>query len=426
MLAATLAAAGSELVDDDPDVEIAPAGGLRGDARVGVIVLDVSRPSASRFAQIASRVLGSFALRHRAAAAARAAVARGYAQTEILLWEVDETLRLPRGVTALRLDPKALLPIGALVIARNAGRPAETLLDAAARSASAASGTSCHGGTVLLRQAGIVSLESGGVLRVGVGSGASHLREQRAALELLLAAEPEPVVTQRVPWLIAHGEIGLAAWSLERRLPGSVWARALEQKIVADSLDFLVALFAAGGSSEPRAAPAQDAEAVARFCRADERSRLLELGRLVSKRVASLRVGFAHGDFWLENLLVERGRLSGVIDWQSAAPGRLPFLDLLHLQVTADARRRRQHLGKSIVDYLLPWARRGGDDVAAAYASRLALELNAKLLEALVVAYWLDYVARQLESYADRADENWLQPNVRLVLSALASQRAGA
>src|SRR5438105_15527914 len=40
----TLGAAGAELVDTDPDVEIAPAGDIHGDARLAVVVIALSRP----------------------------------------------------------------------------------------------------------------------------------------------------------------------------------------------------------------------------------------------------------------------------------------------------------------------------------------------------------------------------------------------
>ena len=37
---------------------------------------------------------------------------------------------------------------------------------------------------------------------------------------------------------------------------------------------------------------------------------------------------YQHGDFWSGNILWHRGRVSGVIDWEHAKPGSLPFLDL--------------------------------------------------------------------------------------------------
>jgi hypothetical protein len=82
--------------------------------------------------------------------------------------------------------------------------------------------------------------------------------------------------------------------------------------------------------------------------------------------------------------------------------------------------RRHPSLGETIVSFLLPWARGGGD----AAAQRLFLrttggELDAPTLEALVAAYWLDYVAYQLRLYTDRSDPKWFEPNVRSVAEAL-------
>ena len=132
--------------------------------------------------------------------------------------------------------------------------------------------------------------------------------------------------------------------------------------------------------------------------------------------------GFGHGDFWHGNLVVDGDRLTGVVDWDAAGPGRLPLIDYLHLVANAErTRHRHASLGETIVSFLLPWARNGGDESARRLFSLTAGgHLDAPTLEILVAAYWLDYVAYQLRLYADRGEPNWFEPNVDSVVEALA------
>jgi thiamine kinase-like enzyme len=128
-----------------------------------------------------------------------------------------------------------------------------------------------------------------------------------------------------------------------------------------------------------------------------------------------------HGDFWHGNLLVDGGRLTGVVDWDAAGPGRLPLLDYLHLVTIAEhTRRRHASLGETIVSFLLPWARDGGDEPARElFSLTTGGDLDPPTLEALVTAYWLDYAAYQLRLYADRSDPQWFEPNVSSLLEVL-------
>jgi hypothetical protein len=104
----------------------------------------------------------------------------------------------------------------------------------------------------------------------------------------------------------------------------------------------------------------------------------------------------------------------------------LPLLDLFHLLVTNE-RRPGWHLGRTIDRYLLPMARAGGTTLVRAFCRRIQLEVGADRLEDLAIAYWLDRVAQELGTYADRAERPaWLRENVGVVLRALmASGRCG-
>ena len=162
---------------------------------------------------------------------------------------------------------------------------------------------------------------------------------------------------------------------------------------------------------------------MAAFCRGAHRDVVLELGRNLDRELAHLPRGFSHGDFWTHNLLVEGNRLQGVIDWDSAMPGRLPLVDLLHLLLSAHREGTREYLGPALVRHQLPWAETGGDEVVRSYCERLGIEVDATLLSRLVLAYWLSRVALELRSAPDRARRPvWMRNNVELVLDALAKR----
>ena len=201
---------------------------------------------------------------------------------------------------------------------------------------------------------------------------------------------------------------------------------ALSAALLGDCLEFLVAL----GSIRPQAPGAprtsRDAEALAAVCGPRDAEALRALGRRLDRSLAEVECGFGHGDFWSANLLAEAGRLSGVIDWAGASVERLPLLDLFHLRVTSE-RRPGWHYGRTILRYLLPMARAGGDELVRAYCQRVQLEPDPDRLEDLAIAYWLDRVAQELGTFADRAGRPaWLRENVGVVLEPLvASGRCG-
>src|SRR5262245_55488501 len=84
-LAYTLADAGAELVDDAPDVEIAPLRQLRGDAPVAIVSLDAPTPDVdSRFRRAGRRLAGSLKVRAEAKAAKAGVRRLGYREVSVL------------------------------------------------------------------------------------------------------------------------------------------------------------------------------------------------------------------------------------------------------------------------------------------------------------------------------------------------------
>ena len=171
-----------------------------------------------------------------------------------------------------------------------------------------------------------------------------------------------------------------------------------------------------------RRSPAHDAEVAASFVEGARAASLRRIGQRVGVAVADLPHGFGHGDFFTRNILVDRGRLVGVVDWDAAGPNRPPLLDFLHLWHMGRHKIGDLDWGPSIVSDLLPWAREGGDDVVRSLARRIDVDVSPSKLEALVIAYWLARVAYQLSRYADRTERPvWMRQNVDAVLHELSA-----
>ena len=144
------------------------------------------------------------------------------------------------------------------------------------------------------------------------------------------------------------------------------------------------------------------------------------LGERLELDLAEVRRGFGHGDFFAGNLLADGPRLTGVIDWDAGGPGRLPLVDLLHLELTRVDYGGDDNWGRAVVERLLPLAKSGGDAVVHRYCAGIGLETNPRLLEALVLGYWLGYVAYQLDTHvARRSQPAWIEGNVEFPLAAV-------
>jgi hypothetical protein len=94
-------------------------------------------------------------------------------------------------------------------------------------------------------------------------------------------------------------------------------------------------------------------------------------------------------------------------------------MDFFHLHLLAGPRPDVYQWGPAIVEHLLPLMRERGDSATRGYLSRLSIDPKPTLLEALVVAYWLERVGYQLATYLERrTDQFWIARNVTHVLDA--------
>jgi phosphotransferase family enzyme len=428
-LALTLADAGAEIVDSSPDVRIVPdLFHHSGEPEMTIVTIEATPVEGrSRLPTVSARVYDSTWSRLRAIAGRRALRRAGYRFVETILWEWEQLIRITdapnqgRELSIVERFPRAALVVG------TRDKPPATLLEAALKDATARTGRVLELSWPLVRQGGIVLLAREGVVRVAVGPARREIERARTALEAIRQLEPPAAVRERVPVVLGFGRVALAEWALEERLPGVMPRLPLENRLLGDCLDFLVALHEAGRAfPATRRLLADDAEVVSGYCTRELAPAVRALGARLDVDLAEVPRGFGHGDFWRHNLLSRSGRLVGVVDWHGAGAERLPLVDLMHLRLSAVFEPRRQYLGSALVEHLLPWARSGGDEFSRTYCERIGLRLAPGQLEDLALSYWLTRTARELESYADRAERPvWIQNNVDRVARAISEESSG-
>lgn len=394
-LATTLRAAGAELVEDDPDVEIATGAEIEGEAPMAVLDVRAAGAAGDRLAiRAARRALGSARVQARARCAARSLRSRGYRDVHVALWDIERRPAPAPGIAGV-----AALPLGALVFGRRGATGEPTALDVAISAAESATGISVRGHRLLLGSGLALAIGKAGVLRVAFGPAAREFEAQELALDSLRAARPRLAVAERVPWVRGRGRIGLADWSLERRLPGLAPRRGLADATLDDCVAFLAALFELESGAERQPSARANANLLSELYPAGQAERLCELGAWADAAVEGLPRGFGHGDLWPRNVLLQGDRLRGVVDWSSAGPGRLPLLDLLHLIVNSRRLRARRGWLAEVIRDSLSGTRLHADPHIRSYTSRLGLTLEREQFQALAVTYCLDVVARRVRLY---------------------------
>jgi glycosyltransferase involved in cell wall biosynthesis len=437
---ATLAPAGIEVTDAAPEAVLvdaaAPAGraagALAASAPLVAVALGGGSPvvvdgqsRAARALQLARSPLDAAAAGASALRLARELRGRGLSVTTYATGERTRAYGLGPG----ELRRHRRLPVGRLVVAAR-GDPPPSLVDHAADAASRELGVPLRRVSVTVTQSAklVVGLRDPRgrryVLHVAAGPARALQERSSARLDELGRLALTPSLRDRVPWPIARGAAGTAVWVLEPRAAGRRLRRMTGQ-LWTDCLDVLVELHTCDGAGEVGAAPAlaAQARAVGAHVGAADAAALERLADRLGELLGHAPLGWSHGDMWPDNLLVRRGRLNVIVDWDWATRRALPMLDLIDLIASTARGRRGEPPGPRFLELIWPLARSGGDERMRAYADRTGTPADARTLEALAVASWLAHVARDLVPYAHRQRAAWLEPNVAAPLRALA--RAG-
>jgi phosphotransferase family enzyme len=354
-------------------------------------------------------------------AAAAGALGRPAAAREIAL----RTLRraLPDGISVAavhRLAPRGMSggPRGAIRAALRGGALVELtsragaarILDAVAEAAGAAALEgeiyAGSGGAVLVR----ARLVDGSpiILRVARAGTPGDPAAVADELERLAAAG-----VSLAPQLVGRGTACGASWVAETALPGRRPPKvtALIARQVADAC----ARFPRAGG--PPTALVADLHGAAG--RLPERADALRrLAGDVAAALEDLPAVLRHGDLWCGNLLVDHGRLAGMIDWDAAHPSGVPGADLVQLLGNEARRSARRHLGQGFL--ARPWRATAFRTLTEEYWRVLGIAPKLAVLDVAGLAWWATEVHHTLMRLPHRAtDEHWIVTNVDSVLSGL-------
>ena len=239
-------------------------------------------------------------------------------------------------------------------------------------------------------------------------------------LKQLLSCRPPEVVRDRLVQPLARGNVDGLLWTLEERREGEHPWR-LTPSIRDDCFQFLAALAAVSrppGNGDRRLL-ADSIGGLMPLLEADERSRLGRIASRADATLASIPRGWGHGDFHPGNLLAARRRLVSVLDWDAASPAAVAGLDHLHLVATARPELRRLSHGRRCAGPLRRLIVTGVDQELERALLNAGVPAENEVRQALVDAYWLVRVARDVSTFADRASRPlWLGENLRDPLRA--------
>lgn len=134
----------------------------------------------------------------------------------------------------------------------------------------------------------------------------------------------------------------------------------------------------------------------------------------------SLSVGWIHGDYWPRNLLVgpDGVSLTGILDWDLAAPDELPMHDVLNLLLSWPQLVQGRDLGDVVRTRLegAGWTRY---ERTLLEAVKPPMSQDTVWERVMLLLYWLRFVATYLAKSPERArDPWWMAKNVEGVLHA--------
>lgn len=155
-------------------------------------------------------------------------------------------------------------------------------------------------------------------------------------------------------------------------------------------------------------------------------SRLDRLGELLTNSLAGRKLDatWVHGDFWAGNLLVDEttSDLTGIVDWDLAAPRELPVHDYLHLLVYRRRERSGRNLGDVVCDLLRERDGWSTEERTALAGADWCFHEDPPPGRVLLLLHWLRHVAAvsvHQRSYVNHSVLVWELRNVHQVLRAL-------
>ncbi len=132
------------------------------------------------------------------------------------------------------------------------------------------------------------------------------------------------------------------------------------------------------------------------------------------------RVCLVHGDLWPGNVLAQDGVVTGLIDWDQAAPHDAALHDILHFALYQAARERRSDLGLVVRRALVNDEQEGelGKVLRQRRFAESCRDIGLESRDALIW-YWLRHTARMSAEPGHANNPRWVNKNVVAVASAL-------
>lgn len=257
---------------------------------------------------------------------------------------------------------------------------------------------------------------------------ASLAGEQNNARMLHMLARSIPAGFAPEP--LAQGTLQGLTYYVERAVPGIVLSEAdnvLDRGAFAKKVAQLVRALGAVGVRRATVGPASAihrrlaVETVAKLERAGASAAACSaLADRVSKALCdgTWQLGLTHGDLSVENVFVDRGEISGVIDWEYATDEGLPVLDMIGY---LESRQRLDGPPLTVSENLLRLARFDwpcAEELAALRDLYGHFCIDPVRHEALCLLAWLAHIDHQLDTVA-RFDPGYAQRVVMPLLSQL-------
>jgi hypothetical protein len=237
-----------------------------------------------------------------------------------------------------------------------------------------------------------------------------------------------------LPTTVLTGQLDGRFYSVETCLPGEPGTVLLPfvpavRVVTANALDFLAAFQSGSRSARVWTAEAWQAAVQPAVDRVGELARARGAGDRYLRLTATIRervleqplpVVFAHGNFWIGNVLFGcDGRVSGVIDWDCAAREGLPLVDAVYLLVRTESLIDKSSVGQAVADWLRR-RRAASGGLIERYCR--ALSIPPALVEPLTYLSWILHVDAHCKyGTAAVTRPQWLAKNIGPVLDAVAA-----
>jgi aminoglycoside phosphotransferase len=256
--------------------------------------------------------------------------------------------------------------------------------------------------------------------------GRLQLERQVEVLAALHADDRLGTWARLVPRTVGVGDVDGVRVVLESRLPGKDprgTPAAGRSQVASLALEAIAELQARTSAVAPVDEATVDrwvhrpATYVRAVVRGDHRLALDRLEAELAAALAGREVArsWVHGDFNRTNVLLDEGRVSGIVDWCEAEPDGLVGADAVTLLIS-----ERMLDGSELGQVLLRWLDEPGpvaDVVAAMQRDRGGDQLD---IRTMLLLSWLRHVAANLaDSTRYAANPVWMHRNVRAVLQGL-------